>query len=86
MGMISAYLANKSEVCVLELWKNALDMGEYSKPTKKDSNEIALILQNFSEWEKQKKSKRFANYGVQKYWKRIYNDIEILDEDDDILT
>lgn len=85
VGMISAYLANKSEVCVLELWKNALDMGEYSKPTKKDSNEIGLIMQNFSEWEKQKNAKRFSNFGLQRWWKHVYNDIEVLDEDEDVL-
>jgi hypothetical protein len=45
-------------------------MGEFSKPSKKDSTEIALILQGFDGWDKQPKVKRFANFGVQKWWKK----------------
>ena len=63
-------MKNRSEVCVLELWLNALNMGEFSKPSKKDSTEIALILQGFDGWEKQPKVKRFADFGVQKWWRK----------------
>jgi hypothetical protein len=45
-------------------------MSEYTKPTKKDSNEIGLIMQNQSGWVKQDKVKRFERWGVQKYWAR----------------
>ena len=70
VGMIEDYLENRTEVCVLEIWQNALKMGEFSKPSKKDSTEIALILQGFDGWEKQPKVKRFANFGVQKWWRK----------------
>lgn len=70
VGMIEDYLEERSEVCVLEIWQNALKMGEFSKPSKKDSTEIALILQGFDGWEKQPKVKRFANFGVQKWWRK----------------
>lgn len=70
VGMIETYLDDKDEICILEIWQEALKMGEFSKPTKKDSNEIALILQNFDEWEKQSKTKRIGSYGVQKWWKK----------------
>lgn len=68
VGLISDYLATHTEVCILELWKNALKMGEFSKPTKKDSNEIAVILQGMDGWEKAENVKRFPDYGVQRYW------------------
>ena len=85
VGMITDYVKDKSEVCVLELWQEALKMGSYSKPEKKDSNEIGLIMQSLDGWEKAKKTKRIAGYGVQKYWARKYDDIEEVDADDDIL-
>lgn len=69
-GMIQAYLDGKNEVCILEIWRDALQMSEYTKPTKKDSNEIGLIMQNQSGWVKQDKVKRFDRWGVQKYWGR----------------
>ncbi len=70
VGIIEDYLDGRSEVCVLEIWQNALKMGDFSKPSKKDSSEIALILQSFDGWKKQPKVKRFANFGVQKWWRR----------------
>ena len=73
IGMIQSYLDNKDtdEVCVLELWQNALQNSTYSKPDKKDSTEIGLIMQGFSDWERQPTTKRFVFYGKQRYWKRI---------------
>lgn len=68
VGLISDYLETHTEVCILELWKNALKMGEFSKPTKKDSNEIAVILQGMDGWVKAENVKRFPDYGVQRYW------------------
>lgn len=70
IGLIEDYLSNQEEVCVLELWKYALGMSEFSKPSKKDSNEIAIIMQNFDEWGKQTNPKRFKQFGLQKWWKR----------------
>lgn len=71
IGMISDYLATHTEVCVMELWRCALKMGDFSKPTKKDSNEISLIMQGLDGWEKAPKVKRFQDYGVQKYWRKV---------------
>jgi hypothetical protein len=70
VGMIEDYLSEKTEICVLELWQNALNMGEFSKPSKKDSNEIGLIMQGFSDWVKQPNPKRFKQFGLQKWWRR----------------
>ena len=68
VGMIADYLATHTEVCIMELWKNALKMGDFSKPTKKESNEISLIMQGMDGWEKAKKVKRLGDYGPQLYW------------------
>jgi predicted P-loop ATPase len=69
-GMVSAFLEDKNEVCVLEIWRDALQMSEFVKPTKKDSNEIGIIMQNQIGWIKQERVKRFEKWGVQKYWAR----------------
>lgn len=69
-GLVAAYLENKEEVCVLELWQEALQ-NYPQKPTKKDSNDISLIMQSFNNWEKQENPKRFQLYGLQKYWKKV---------------
>lgn len=70
VGMIQEYLEDKTEVCILELWQEALKNGD-SKPSKKDSIDIALILTgSFPDWEKQTAVKRFPEYGIQKWWKK----------------
>lgn len=74
-GMIAAYLENKDETCILDIWKNALG-NDYNKPTKKESNEIAIIIQASGEWEGAEKPKRFLDYGIQKYWIRTSNKIK----------
>ncbi len=70
VGMISSYLEDKEITCVLDVWYNALRMSEFTKPTKKDSNEISMILQSIPGWRKQQKVQRLKNYGVQMCWKR----------------
>jgi len=86
VGLISDYLETHSEICVLEIWKNALRMGEFSKPTKKESNEIGIIMQGMEGWVKSSRVKRFADFGVQKYWYRDdqawAEDVEAMGEDD----
>ena len=84
IGMITDYLNGKSEVCVLQIWQHALNMGEFSKPTKKDSQEIGLIMQNFENWKKQPYPKTFAGFGSQRWWRRegcadidSFDDIEL---------
>lgn len=70
IGMITEYLNGKSEVCVLQIWQHALNMGEFSKPTKKDSQEIGLIMQNLENWKKQPYPKTFAGFGSQRWWRK----------------
>lgn len=69
VGMIESYLDGKKEVCVIEIWKNALD-NQIAKPTRKDSNEISLIMQDISGWVKVEKARRTNDFGVQKCWVR----------------
>ena len=72
VGMIEVYLENKERVCIHELWQKALK-NEFTKPTRKESNEILLIMQSMEEWEKGKQSEYFREYGPQIPWKRIKN-------------
>lgn len=69
VGLIVSYLENKRETCVLDLWKNALG-NDFTKPTKKESNEIGIIMQSIPEFVKQDGIKRFPEFGVQRWWKR----------------
>lgn len=68
IGMIGDYLVGRNKVCVIELWKYALD-NEFTKPTRKESNEIALILQSLNDWERGKPER--TDFGVQRCWNRI---------------
>lgn len=70
VGMISDYLSHKykDKVCIMELWKYALD-NEYSKPTRRESNEITIILQNIGGWERGK-IERHQEFGNQMFWYR----------------
>ena len=71
IGMIRDFLESKSEVCIPMLWYEALKMRSDIKPTRKDSNEIALIMQGMDGWErKDDTTKSFKNYGTQRYWKK----------------
>ena len=79
IGMIESYLERKKEVSILELWQRAL-RNDASKPTKRDSNDIALILQSFPEWERQEKPKRTSDYGLQKVWVKKEDTPMMIDE------
>ena len=68
-GVIKAYLDDKAEgesVCIIELWQEAL--GESFKPTRKDSNELALIMQSAPGWIKVPSVQRTSRWGVQRCW------------------
>lgn len=67
VGMIENYVRDKNKVCILEIWKYALD-NEFSKPTRKDSNELTLILQSIGGWERDEKPSRSERYGLQRFW------------------
>jgi predicted P-loop ATPase len=68
VGMIEEYCRRKDKVCIIELWQKALG-NEHSKPTRKDSNEITLILQSLSGWSKGK-IERSQEYGNQQHWNK----------------
>lgn len=68
IGMIENFLKSREKTCILELWKVALD-NPFSKPTRKESNEISLILQSLSGWERGQ-VERFADYGAQLCWNK----------------
>lgn len=68
-GMIKAYLDDKAEgesVCIIELWQEAL--GESFKPTRKDSNELALIIQSAPGWIKMPSVQITSRWGRQRCW------------------
>lgn len=69
VGMVKAYLDGKSEgesVCIIELWQEAL--GESFKPTRKDSNELALIMQSAPGWIKVPSVQVTSRWGRQRCW------------------
>ena len=68
IGMIETYLKNKDKVCVMELWRYALK-NEFSKPTRKDSNEITLILQSIGGWTRGK-VEHHIDFGNQLFWNK----------------
>lgn len=70
VGLIQRYVKNKEKVCIYEIWVNALD-GGYAKPSRRDSNEIALILQSLGEWEREETPSRHENFGLQRFWHRV---------------
>lgn len=69
--LIRDYLSDKDEICIMEIWLRALDNPDYSKPTKKDSNEIVLMIQSTDEWARAENSKRIPPYGKVRYWSRV---------------
>lgn len=72
VGMIEAYLEEKVMTCCIDIWQNALG-NECTKPTKRDSMEISLIMSGMKDWEKSEKTVRFGEYGPQKCWVRKNN-------------
>lgn len=67
IGMITEYLRGKTKTCIIDLWTRALD-NMYAKPTRKDSNDIALILQNLDGWQRDRNGSTFPPYGYQQTW------------------
>lgn len=70
VDLIKAYVQDKERVCVLSIWENALHE-KYVKPTRKDSTEISLIMQQIPEFEKSSGTIFIENYGSQRGWKRV---------------
>ena len=74
IGQIEQYLedmkkAPNSTVSVIELWHNALQEPEESKPSRKDSIEIAQIIMSVPEWERASKPE-YTEWGKQKVFRK----------------
>ena len=78
-GVIKKYLEDKSTVCVAELWESALNC-DLQRLTRKDSNDIVLIMQNMDEWQRVS-TIRTGKYGRQRGWKKIVS-FTLLENDD----
>ena len=84
VGLIEHYLEKKQVTCVKDIWDNAFKYGE--KPiTKKDSNDIVSIFDNYfnDEWEKSS-CIRFDTYGRQRGWRKKTEVVATPIEDDKI--
>lgn len=68
IGLIKEYLIGKYITCVRDIWFNCLRVG--IEPSRKDSNEITLILDNLKGWKKCETSQRFGKFGPQRCWER----------------
>lgn len=76
IGAIEQYLSekkgdSKDTVCIIELWHNALRQEPDKKPSRRDSMEIAQIMQNFTDWQKEDQP-AYTPWGRQKVYKRIF--------------
>ena len=80
VGLIKKYLENKTEVCVLEIWRRALMNGS-SVPSRKESCDISLILSKLPDWKKGTGLKRFLAYGPQRFWRRIIQEEKEVEEE-----
>lgn len=78
IGAIRQYLDDQkkqpgSTVSVIELWHMALGNPEESKPSRKDSIEIGVILNEMEDWERCEKTVRSPRWGVQRVYQRKKN-------------
>lgn len=75
VGAIEKYLDAQplgSLVCVRQLKREALTMGDFAQdPTAKESQEIGVIMNKFSNWERCDKPQYTPNYGRQRCWRRV---------------
>ena len=75
VGAIQGYLEqhknyNDSTVCVIELWYKALNQDDRSKPTRKDSIEIAQIVLSIPGWVRSDQPV-YTDWGKQKVFKKV---------------
>ena len=75
-GLIAAYLEDKRKVCILELWQKALG-NDFTKPSRKESNDIVLIMQKMEGWERSLVSEKLPPYGTQRVWIRKHKTSDI---------
>ena len=69
-GSIIEGRIQRDKVCVLEIWCECFGRNK-SDIRKADSIEINAILNRLSGWEKTKKTSRFGDYGMQRFYKRV---------------
>lgn len=74
--LIEDYLSMRDETCIREIWFDCLGMPEGTNPTRKDSNEIAVLIQASGEWTRTQ-AKR-TKYGIQKVYERTLRGAEEL--------
>lgn len=79
VGAIQQYLedakkAPNAQVCVIELWHNALGEPEDSKPGRSDSIEIGKIMSEMPGWERTGKVARVGSWGLQKVFRKTRSD------------
>ena len=70
VGIIKSYLTTKEQTCIIDLWQNALQ-NTYAKPTRRESNELTMILEKLPDWERYG-SARIGNFGVQTCWRKVH--------------
>lgn len=80
VGLIADYLRDKTAVCTLELWQEALKNGSYANPSRRDSLEIGQIMGRFPMWEREKKLRSFGKYGRQRGWQKVNKDAVEIEE------
>ncbi len=73
VGMIESYLSKTdvNEVCLFNLFYDALGNDNFKKPSPADQRDINTIMQNMPGWERQKNTKNFRGFGSHRYWKRV---------------
>lgn len=68
VGLIEEYAKDKTHLCVIDVWENALG-NHYKAPSRKDSMEIAQMLNALAEFEPMKKRMWFKHkYGTDERW------------------
>lgn len=73
-GMIEAYIEGKDRVSIIEIWREGLKI-EFERPTRKESNEIAMYLDSTGRW-KNVGTRMTKKYGNQKSWVPIKADFD----------
>lgn len=73
-GMIEAYIEGKDRVSIIEIWREGLKI-EFERPTRKESNEIAMYLDSTGRW-KNVGPRMTKKYGNQKTWVPIKADFD----------
>lgn len=66
---IAEYLDKKRPgefVCIDELWRDALSMGAFDRPSKGESAELGIIMQQFEDWTRTAEPTNVPRYGTKR--------------------